>query len=382
MVAVPKANINAETLRWVRVTTGLTVEAVAGKSDVRAEALQEWESGDSLPSIPQLRKLAKTYRRPIAFFFRSQIPDEPKLTSLPDFRVLNHGDEMLSPEAVGALRDAMRRQETVLELAFGNYRAPDLPELPAHDPEKGGALLRAALGVTIDEQGGVTDAYYPLRVWREAAEDLGIFVMQSTRVGLDEFRGFSLAHPVPVVVLNSNDFPRGRLFTLLHELAHLARHQFGICTPSRVPPNSSLYPPEEVYCNAVAAAALMPSDAVEASVAAVDVGGGGEVSDADLGRLAHRFGVSREAMLRRLVTLGVSTHAFYAEKREEFLRAYGESVPAPGGNHYTNQVARLGRPFCNLVLGAYSEGRLPLSEAAMTLGVRPTKLQEIARRVA
>jgi Zn-dependent peptidase ImmA (M78 family) len=187
---------------------------------------------------------------------------------------------------------------------------------------------------------------------------------------------------VPVVVLNSNDFPRGRLFTLLHEVAHLARHQFGICTPSKVPPNSALYPPEEVYCNAVAAATLMPADAVAASAAGVHVGGAGEVSDADLGKLAHKFGVSREAMLRRLVTLGISTQAFYATKREEFLRAYGETVPTPGGNHYTNQVARLGRPFCNLVLGAYSEGRLPLSEAAMVLGVRATKLQEIARRVA
>jgi len=63
-----EALVKPELLRWGRETAGLTIEAAAKKITVTPERLLSWENGHSRPSIPQLRKMADVYKRPLAAF--------------------------------------------------------------------------------------------------------------------------------------------------------------------------------------------------------------------------------------------------------------------------------------------------------------------------
>ena len=93
--------------------------------------------------------------------------------------------------------------------------------------------------------------------WRRALEASGIVVFQMT-VSEEEARGFSIyAENLPAVVVNVKDAPNGRLFTMLHELAHLALRQAGICD-LREDQTGQVPHYVEVFCNYVAGAALIP----------------------------------------------------------------------------------------------------------------------------
>ena len=77
----------------------------------------------------------------------------------------------------------------------------------------------------------------------------------------------------------------------------------------------------EVRCNAIAAAILTPRAAVlgltEVAIAAPR---SESWTDSALETGARTFGVSVEAFLRRLLTLGRTTEKFYQQERQEMLR--------------------------------------------------------------
>ena len=96
--------------------------------------------------------------------------------------------------------------------------------------------------------------------------------------------------PLTVVVVNIKDAPRGRIFTLLHELAHIMLKEGGICDFHDAD--------TEAYCNRVAEAALFPREALLQSATVRKHRKDDPVwSDAELGELSRQFGGSREAAL-------------------------------------------------------------------------------------
>jgi len=140
-----------------------------------------------------------------------------------------------SPELLLEIRKVRRRRRLALEL----YEALD-EDPPAFgisldvdrysDPEQVGQQVRRALGIEyvtqVRWQGNY--GYEALGNWRAAVERRGIFVFQARGVAVDEVRGFSIEdRPLPAIVLNTDDSPKGRLFTLLHELTHLLLREGG-----------------------------------------------------------------------------------------------------------------------------------------------------------
>jgi transcriptional regulator with XRE-family HTH domain len=62
------AQVNSQVLIWAREVLGIPLHVAAQKIGVTARRLQEFESGRTLPTIRQLRTIAKIYRRPTAFW--------------------------------------------------------------------------------------------------------------------------------------------------------------------------------------------------------------------------------------------------------------------------------------------------------------------------
>ena len=112
-----------------------------------------------------------------------------------------------------------------------------------------------------------------------------------------------------------------------------------------------------------------------------DKGGDKTGLDSELRRLANRFSVSREVILRRLLILGKTTRGFYEEKRAEFQRQR-RRPPSSGGPEYYRIVMRNnGLAYTRLVIDAYYEGVVTGSKVSDYLGMKLKHLKKIEEAV-
>ncbi len=202
-------------------------------------------------------------------------------------------------------------------------------------------------------------------------------------------RGFSISEAsLPVVVLNGADSRRGRIFTLLHEYAHIAIHTSGVCDLSPRRRVESDTDQIEVFCNQVAASALLPREGFLNDSIVESPPRGGIWSDEDLTALAARYSVSREVVLRRLLTFELTTFEYYLEKRAEFIEEYKEARRRRREQHkahipyYRLKVRDLGRRYVELALDAYHGAAISTSEAADYLDVKVRGIEQVERELA
>jgi len=289
------------------------------------------------------------------------------------------------------MRRARRRRAVALELLADLDRA--IPEFPLRavlddDVEELATRERAWLQVPLETQARWTAEYDPLNGWLAVLETRGILVFQTGDVPLEEMRGFSLNERIlPVIVLNAKDAPRGRVFTLMHEFAHLMLSRGGVCDPLRVR-RQARTPDErvEVYCNRVAGAILVPREALLAHSSVAASRGPREWPDGTLQQLAEQFAVSREVILRRLLILGRTTDDFYERKRDEYVAHYRRLVEQAREREgfaplYRVLVRDNGREYTRLVLEAFDRERITPADLSDYLGVRLKHLEDIAGAV-
>lgn len=383
------APVEPNVLRWARQSIDLTEVAASRKLDLPDDRVAAWESGEVTPTIAQLRRAAEVYKRPLAVFFLAEPPRD--FDTLRDFRRLDGSDAgAWSPALHDDFRRAHEQRDAVLELADlddveppADWRIDPLPDSDDEIAKAGRSRLLAIGPLALPASGD--RPYDHLNAWVAAIETAGVLVMATAggRVPLQEMRAFSLYFDsVPVIVVNGTDSPRGRLFSLMHEYAHLLLHTEGLCdtTTDRgaVSPDRRL----EARCNALSALMLMPTDDVLGQpLVRSQRAEGFAWTYADLRRAAAPFGVSAEAFLRRLLTLGRVTEKFYAESRDAFLRAYeaeAERERASGGNWYRNAVRDKGKGFVRLVTDAHARRVIDTYTAASFLDVKASQLARLA----
>lgn len=386
-----RANVEPVLLRWARETAGYSIEDAARRVQVKPERLSAWESEakQARPTIRQLRTLAHVYGRPLSVFFLPNPPAEPAL-EVHDFRhIPGQTPGVFSPAVLLQLRRARERRQLTLDL-LEDLEQPfpsfDVSATLDHDPEQLGTGFRALLGVDLATQARWTGTYDAFNAWRSRIEAAGVLVFQISRVEPEEMRGFSLAEsPLPVIAVNTKDSPNARVFTMLHELCHVALRRSGVCEPDK----DRLRPSEERrvegFCNHVAGTALVPMQAL-LSEEIVQVNRGSTWSEEALSKLARRFSVSRFVVLRRLLVARRTTPAFYKEKHEEWIqhakrdregRKEIEGGPPPD----RAAVAERGQTFVRLVLQSYYQDRITLSDVSEYLGVRLKHLPKVERAV-
>src|SRR5262249_3316237 len=147
----------------------------------------------------------------------------------------------------------------------------------------------------------------------------------------------------------------------------------------------------EVFCNHVAGAALMPKDVLLADTRVIAEGERSEKwRDVELSDLAKKFNVSREALLRRLLTFERTTTKFYNLKRAQYNNEYLAAKANKKANSKDTEMKRnmpqetisnFGRPFVRMILGNYYQDRLTLSDVSGYLGLKVKhipKLEQVA----
>lgn len=197
-------------------------------------------------------------------------------------------------------------------------------------------------------------------------------------------RGFSVSDfPLPVIVVNTKDTPRGRVFSLLHELTHILLRAGGLCDfdeDAPRPPEEARY---EIFCNHVAGAALVPEESLRLEQEVAEHTSGPYWDENDIRRLARRYGVSKEVVLRRLLILGRTATFFYEEKRAEYQKEYVRRQAEQQGFAMPDvkAVASLGRYYTGLVLTGYYNEAITRNDVSELLGVRLKHMSKIESSV-
>lgn len=380
------AIVEPEVLRWARVSQGLSPLSASRKLGLPEDRVDAWESGLTQPTVAQLRKAAKLYRRTLAVLF---LPEPPvDFDTMRDFRRLaGSAAGTWSPELHGEYRRAHVQRSFALELAEieeASISESWRVESSGTDEDLATRARENLLdGLTLPRN--LNDSYAYMNLWSSAIEATGVLVMHTERglIDVDEMRGFSLYFDsMPVIVINGADAVRGRLFTLLHEYAHLLLRNGGLCDTA---PDLRASDPEwrlEARCNAIAAAILMPKQAVLALPEVHARLGHQEAWDYEsLRDAASSFGVSAEAVLRRLATLSVVSEEFYAKYREQFAAAYRVDSTrrgGGGGNWYRNKARDLGKGYVRTVANAWNRRVIGSTTAARFLDAKVSQIARLA----
>ncbi|MDZ4105038.1 MAG: ImmA/IrrE family metallo-endopeptidase [Nitrosomonas sp.] len=373
--------VNPDLLIWARETAGYDFDLACEKLKCKPEKLQKLEAGEAEPTYPFLNELADLYKRPLAIFFASKPPVKRNKPS--DFRLqLDATSHGISPQLNIAIRKAWLMRENFLELSsYGDQPISPfaLTATMAEDPEELGPKLRKLFGVSIATQLGWRAEKSGYDEWKKAIENQNVLVLELSRIPLSEMRGIALwEDTLPIIIVNGADSQSARVFTLIHEFAHLLLRQAALCdlAPAEYDSGTAKL---EAFCNAVSAATIVPKKELVELVS-------GRYSERwtmeELAELAKTFSVSKEVILRRLLTVGLTSENYYRLMRIEFIAEYKrlrdkikdkDGGPSPA----LMTVRNLGKPFVELVLNSYHDNRIGLSTVSDYLGVRVKHLPKI-----
>ncbi|MDP2079859.1 MAG: XRE family transcriptional regulator [Pseudotabrizicola sp.] len=282
-----------ERLRIAREGARITQAAAAEAIGAARTTVVALEQGQRRVRTDELQKLAALYGTSANALLRRE---SIHIDMIPRFRKLTMTADEAALDAVKLLNDLVRA-EVELENALGvsRYRnyPPERPVLPGNirqQAELDAQELRAWLGLG---SGPCLDIISLLEL------QLGIRVflrpLHGSISGLFAFDEISGAS----ILLNSNHPPSRLIQTALHELAHFisARHQ-----PDVLAEGDNRQSREEIYADAFARCFLMPARPVRERFLEITAGQS-HFTRRHIILLAHAFGVSREALTRRLEEL-------------------------------------------------------------------------------
>lgn len=384
--------VNKNVLKWARTTARISVEDAADKAGLSIVRLEAFEAGTITPTLTQVRTLANLYKRGVPVFFLDEIP---KATRQPmDFRRFElRTAGTMSPRLAIAIREASAKRESALRLFDELENEP--PVFDLHPPKDAsaealGEHVAASLGLPVSARSGWRNHYDALNAWRAAVENAGVIVMHVSGVDLDEMRGCSLAFdPLPVILLNSSDAPLARVFTLLHEVAHLTRKESGLCDlreeDETISADADAIDQVEVFCNRVAGAALIPRASLLGYQSVAAASQRTHWTDAQLNEMRTHYWASREVALRRLLVFGKTSQQHYRDWRKIFRDDYARMRGQKKGDvnipQSTLVVMRNGKFLTGLALDAYESSAITGSELSRLLGTKLNHLPGITALV-
>lgn len=284
-----------ERLRLAREDRKMTQAVAASEAGMARTTLVAIEKGQRRVRLDELQNLTGIYRTTINELLRQ----EPiQINLLPQFRKVSESEDATVEHAVSFLNDLVRA-EVELEQLLGISRSvvypPETPILPGNvklQAEQDALDLRQWLGLglnPINDIVSLLELQLGARVYvrRLPTNISGLFAFDDA-VG-------------PCILLNANHPRDRRANTAGHETGHFmsTRKSADVLDDA-----TSETAREERYANAFGRAFLMPARAVKQKFQDVTAGAS-SLSRRHIIVLASYFGVSREALVRRLEELGL-----------------------------------------------------------------------------
>jgi Zn-dependent peptidase ImmA (M78 family)/DNA-binding XRE family transcriptional regulator len=347
--------LSPEVLKALRGASGYGDEEIAKKLKTSKQKVISVEDDKSAFTLAQIKKLADIYKRPLAAFFSDSIPALPKLV---DYRI--NREKRLTSQVYLAERKAYYLSEKIKELSEKRSQFPSFSEeLNADELAK---EFRKYLNI------GLIKSKKPeeiLTYYKKILDDTLTIIIIEYPLKANDVRAFSVFSDVSVIVLNEEDKPSIKLFSLFHEICHLLKKTGGICSLEIEQQNQDI----ESYCNRFAAEFLVPLDDLKSEVEKF-----GEIDEEAINKLSEFYGVSKQVMMIRLLWLGY----IEKEKYEQFKKEIEEGLKQKkfGRRNWDKVFSnRVGNLPLKEIKKAYNEGKITFYEASSILDLK-TKYSE------
>lgn len=363
-----QVNISQVILEWVMAS--ISLDTLPPKITTR---LQTWISGEKVPTFNQVEDVSKATGIPLGYFFLQAPPKED--VSLLNYRTID-SVELHSPSR--NLMDTIHDMEQIQEWMYQYQLSINAEALPfvgtihqSDSLEKFVNVVRDTLSITEDwfiTHKNTEDAF---RYIRQAISTSGTIVMMNGIVGsnthrplsIDEFRAFALTNNyAPLIFVNSNDSTNGRLFSILHEFAHICMGENSFFN-DRYGVGSSTSKGESI-CNAVAAEVLVPQRIfVQKWNSNIEELNAEKTIDA----LVKIFKCGSTVIARRALDFGYISGSLYQKISNSAIARYNESCKKrkenPGGDFYRTAASRIDHRFFKILTGSVLEGKTLYSDA-------------------
>lgn len=377
--------VNPEVLVWARETAGLSKAdaakalSIGGKKTSGEQLLTAYELGEKELSRPLLMRMAKVYRRPLLTFYLPRPPAEADLGE--DFRTLpDHLKEESNGLLTALVRNIHVRKELIKSALADMEEARTLAfvgALPSSTPVTEAAeIISKCLKFKLDEFRAKSRPEDAFSYIRNLAENIGVFVVLAGNLGshhtdipVEVFRGFALSDDqAPFIVINDQDAPAARSFTLLHELAHIFLGATGIS-------GSDTSAEIERYCNDISSLILLPAEELFSEFWSVD--GEQELVRA-VASFARARNISGSLVAYRLFSTGVIDELMWSKVSGELRRLWltakkqkAKKDAGSGPSYYVVKRYKLGHSLVNFVGRTVQEGILTATKAGKILDVKP-----------
>lgn len=375
-------SVNPDIITWARERAGYKPADDRLLKDF--PRLEDWESGNTRPTYPQLERLADKLKVPLSVFYFPERPELPRIEET--FRTI--GVDVIQdipPKIRLLLRKARAFQIGLDELNDGRNPAArvithDLNPRVGASIESIAADVREYIGVSFETQFAWRNSDLAFKGWRKAFYDCGVYVFKDA-FGQEnsDYSGFCIHNDeFPVIFVNNSAARTRQIFTLFHELAHLLFSTSGVDTetddfiselegdPHRI----------EILCNRLASKVLVPDDVFGGEYDALR--GTRRVSDdprelaADL---ANHFGVSREMIYRKLLDRSLISQEEYVDAARVWRGQ--QTSKGSGGNMYYNWITYLGREYISLAFRRYYQNQITFEQLGDYLDIKPKNLNRL-----
>ena len=311
--------IQPSVFEWICKSSGWTPTEIAENLSRPVELVNSWYNGDSAPhvSISELNVLSEGFKRPLTAFLLSTPPKDERIPE--DFRKVVGPHNTFSKETFQMIRRARRTLRLWKELSDSIGESTEV-SLPLYhidqNPEEIAQKERERLNILHPLPW--KDEYMAYRFYREVFFQLRILVLQ-LNMPIEEARGFSIVEDgCAAIVVNGKDSVRARIFTILHEYAHILLNEHAVCNDESDASSDLHAVSVEHWCNMFAGAFLLPKAELERNNAICEHIAGHQYEKA-VDKIASYFKVSRDAALIRLRALNIISESELFEIRNQIL---------------------------------------------------------------
>jgi len=381
--------VTPELLIWARESADLDEDQACMRLNTTPLHLANLESGSVDPTHAMLETMARVYRRPLITFYLLTPPAECDYGI--DYRTpdLEDSPNTISADLKALLRNIIARQGMVKAELEDEEDAESISFVASQNMSDGIERLVERLNEVV----GIDLTQYYAKKGPDSAFDLlrdrthraGAFVLldddsesYETMMGLDNFRGFTIADSLaPFIVINGR-VPKPVLsFTLLHELAHLVLGNTGI---SGIAFENDV----EKFCADVASNLLLPTSELETLPVQSETEP--TATAAHIEHFAASRNLSREMVAYRVWRTGKISSQSYRLINQRFGTEWNRSAKAQRdvlGQHrvesryYQRHRYRVGEKLIDTTHSLWWDGSLTTTKAAQVLDVKAGALQTL-----
>lgn len=374
-----RASNNSHMLTWAREEVGYTLEQASVATNISTAILSAAEAGEHKLTLNQLRVLAEKYEIPFGYFYLSNPPYKKTFKPLPDFRIEPYFRANNHYRLEYEIKKCRENRDVYINLAQSlneeikkfNVINNNSVNLASDVRERLGISAREISSLTFDESYGY---------WKSKIENDGVLVYESQYIP-DETGVIGVAifyEQLPIILIKRGpSFNERKLFTLLHEYAHLLLGTSAINDPSSLYVDNVTSPELdiEVACNRLAAEILVPTERIHREAFLhLNV-------EEKMVLLAKLFKVTYSTAAVCLKRVGLISNAeleHLLELRKQAAERKSREITEPPKipREIINRLD-MGKPFFNVVLNAYTNGLLDVFDTSDLLKLRVSKIDKL-----